>query len=89
MHLKFRDLFPLYGATRFPTNDHSSTFVNPRCSFSITQMAKFSSCFHLRIFIRLLYVIPVFRVLFCSLTERLDLLLGPLCLCSLVTVLIL
>lgn len=46
----------------------------------ITQMAKFSSCFHWRVFIRLLYVAPSFQVL--PLTEGLDLLLGPPCLHS-------
>lgn len=46
----------------------------------ITQMAKFSSCFHWRVFIRLLYVAPSFQVL--PLTEGLDLLLGPPCLYS-------
>lgn len=47
-------------------------------ALSITQMAKFSSRFHWRIFIRLLYVAPSLQVL--PLTEGLDLLHGPPCL---------
>ena len=56
----FWNPFPLYGETRFPTNDHERAFGSPCSSFSVTQMAKFASHFHLRIFIRLLYVAPSF-----------------------------